>query len=130
MGQLTKRLKLKQRRLQKQLNRPERNLLKETLLSIRNRCKNRELLLIKNSEMFGMLDQLVFLTSSSQCVTIKKLRLFSLRCSRKLLLLTLRFLHKQLKEFTEMQIENQKPLMIIKLLELLPITELPNLSRK
>jgi hypothetical protein len=55
---------------------------------------------------------------------------YFLRYSRKLLLLTLRFLLKLLKEFSEMLAEEKKLEMTIKLLVLLLIIELPNLLKK
>lgn len=127
---LTKRLKTKLKLLQKQLKRRERNLLKETLLLINRKCKRLGLLSIKNSEMFGIPDQLVFLTSNSLCVTTNQQMFLSLRYSRKLLLLTLRFLPKQLKDITEMKTEEVKPPKTIKLLVLHKIQELLNLLRK
>jgi hypothetical protein len=82
---LTKRLKLKLKRPQKQLRRPERTLLLETLLNIRKRCKSRELPLRKSSEMFGIQVKPVFLISNSLCLTTNKLLSFFLRSLRKLL---------------------------------------------
>jgi ABC-type antimicrobial peptide transport system permease subunit len=55
---------------------------------------------------------------------------YFLRYSRKLLLLTLRFLLKLLKEFSEMLAEEKKLEMTIKLLVLPLIIELPNLLKK
>lgn len=80
--------------------------------------------------MFGIPDQLVFLTSNSLCVTTNQQMFLSLRYSRKLLLLTLRFLLKLLKEFSEMLAEEKKLEMTIKLLVLPLIIELPNLLKK
>ena len=80
--------------------------------------------------MFGIPDQLVFLTSNSLCVTTNQQMFLSLRYSRKLLLLTLRFLPKQLKDITEMKTEEVKPPKTIKLLVLHKIQELLNLLRK
>jgi len=80
--------------------------------------------------MFGIPDQLVFLTSNSLCVTTNQLMFLSLRSSRKLLLLTLRFLLKQLKDITELKIEELNPPKTIKLLVLPKIQELLNLLKK
>jgi len=80
--------------------------------------------------MFGILVKLVFLISNSQWVTTNQLMFYFLRYSRKLLLLTLRFLLKLLKEFSEMLAEEKKLEMTIKLLVLPLIIELPNLLKK
>lgn len=127
---LTKRLKIKLRPPPKQLKRLEKNLLPETLLLINRRCKSRELLSIKNSEMFGILDQLVFLTSNSQCATANQQTLLCLRCSKKLLQLMLRYLLKPPKDNTELKTEERKPLTTIKLSVLPKTVELLSLLRK
>ena len=80
--------------------------------------------------MFGILDQLVFLTSNSLCLTTNQLMLLCLRCSRKLLQPMLRFFLKLPKDNSEQRTEVRKPLMTIKSSVLLKIVELLSLSKK
>ena len=80
--------------------------------------------------MFGILDQLVFLTSNSLCLTTNQLMLLCLRCSRKLLQPMLRFFLKLPKDNSEQRIEVRKPLTTIKSSVLLKIVELLSLSKK
>ena len=80
--------------------------------------------------MFGILDQLVFLTSNSLCLTTNQLMLLCLRCSRKLLQPMLRFFLKLPKDNSEQRTEVRKPLTTIKSSVLLKIVELLSLSKK